>query len=438
MTQESVPAAPGPVAGRSQPPRRWTVDIGIALLLTAVQLAGFHASLRWGHPQAAAGWPSYLLLAAASMALTLRRSYPVGVLAFGLAATLWAGQLSPHALIWIGLIGAFVNAEIARKRAAAIASLVIGYLASFWPLWQIGDPGRVSAEVALAVAAWMLILLGIAELVRSRRQRAAAIAQSRQEQSRRQASEERMRIARDVHDVLAHNISVINVQANTALHLMDRQPERAREALTSIHEVSRQALAELRSVLGVLRSDGEYAPTRPSAGLAQLGDLVSAVGQAGLAVRVVAEGTGRLLPTDADLAAYRIVQEALTNTSRHSASRAAEVLIRYEPAGLLVQIDDAGPAQALAASAVPPGSGNGITGMTERAQALGGWLSAERRPGGGFRVAAWLPAPSAAASQAAASEAAGSEAAASQSAASQAAGSQEDGAGRIPASGGHR
>jgi signal transduction histidine kinase len=437
MTQESLPAAPGSVAGQSLA-RRWTVDIGIAVLLTAAQLGAFRASLWWNHPPATAGWPPYLLLGVASLALVLRRRYPVGMLAVCLAATLWAGQLSPHGLIWIGLIAAFVNAEIARKRAAAIASLLIGYVASFWPLWQIGDPGHASAEVALAVAAWMLILLGLAELVRSRRQRAAAIAHSRQEQSRRQASEERMRMARDVHDVLAHNISVINVQANTALHLMDRQPERAREALTSIHEVSRQALAELRSVLGVLRSDGEYAPTRPSAGLAQLGDLVSAVGQAGLAVGVVVEGSERLLPTDADLAAYRIVQEALTNTTRHSASRAAEVLIRYEPAGLLVQVDNAGPAQALAASAPPPDSGNGITGMTERAQALGGWLSAGRRPGGGFRVAAWLPAPSAAGGQAAGGQATGSQETGRPATDSPTTGSQEDGAARIPASGGHR
>src|ERR1700684_4225202 len=106
MTQESVPAAPGPVA--QSPARRWIVDTGIAVLLTAAQLAGFHASLWWNHPPATAGWPSYLLLAVASMTLVLRRRYPVAVLAVCLAATLWAGQLSAHGLIWIGLIAAFV------------------------------------------------------------------------------------------------------------------------------------------------------------------------------------------------------------------------------------------------------------------------------------------------------------------------------------------
>jgi signal transduction histidine kinase len=188
---------------------------------------------------------------------------------------------------------------------------------------------------------------------------------------------------------------VINVQANTALHLMDRQPERAREALTSIHEVSKQALAELRTVLGVLRADGDTAPRAPSPGLAQLGDLVSAIGGAGLDVHVAVVGQQRPVSSEIDLAGYRIVQEALTNTSRHSASRAAEVLVSYEPHGVLVQVDDAGPAQHRPASPGRLGTapGNGITGMTERAQALGGSLSAGRRSDGGFRVQAWLPEP---------------------------------------------
>ncbi|HEY7323282.1 MAG TPA: histidine kinase, partial [Streptosporangiaceae bacterium] len=187
--------------------------------------------------------------------------------------------------------------------------------------------------------------------------------------------------------------SVINVQANTALHLMDRQPERAREALTSIHVVSKQALAELRTVLGVLRADGEMAPRTPNPGLAQLRDLVSAVGAAGLDARLAVHGEPRELPSDVDVAGYRIVQEALTNTARHSVSQAAEVVVRYQPQGVLVQVDDDGPAR-LELPGVghgPAGSGNGITGMSERAQAVGGTVSAAGRPDGGFRVVAWLP-----------------------------------------------
>jgi signal transduction histidine kinase len=302
---------------------------------------------------------------------------------------------------------------LARKRLAAIGSLVIGYTARFWPFGRSGSAGH-SVTLAIGVAAWLLVLLAAAELVRIRRQRAAAVASSSRELLLRQASEERMRMARDVHDVLAHNISVINVQANTALHLMDRRPEQAREALTSIHEVSRQALAELRSVLGMLRSPDDGAPTAPSPGLSQLPDLVAAVQRAGLEVRLSIEGDPWPLSADADVAAYRIVQEALTNTSRHSASRTARVLVRYEPgslpaqgdedapsapAGVRIQVDDDGPARRdwdrardRPAGPARSGSGNGVTGMTERAQALGGTLRAARLPGGGFRVATWLPA----------------------------------------------
>jgi len=323
--------------------------------------------------------------------LIFRRRFPVEVLAVSLGATLLAGAISHPGMIWIALIVAFFNAVVAGKRLAALASLVIGFAASFWPPWLIGMAGHASPAVALAAAAWLLVLLAVAEFVRFRRDHAAEVARSRADQLRRQAGEERMRIARDLHDVVAHNISVINVQANTALHLMDRQPERAREALTAIHDVSRQALTELRSVLGVLRSDEDYAPRSPSPGLWQLDDLLSGVRKAGLVPRLHRLGDQRPLPASVDLAAYRIVQEALTNAARHSTSPAADVLVSYEADGVLVQIDDAGPARTPAAAR----AGNGITGMAERAHALGGRLSAGRRPDGGFRVAAWLPSPAA-------------------------------------------
>ena len=373
--------------------RRWAADAAIAVAVTAVQLAVLSASFSWNHHhhlQASPGLAAYLLLGIGGMSLLGRRQFPEGVLAVALGTALWAGVISGAGMIWIVPIAAFFNAVLARKRLAAILSLVVGYAYSFWPFRS----GSHSATLAIGVAAWLLVLLAAAELVRIRRQRAAAVARSSREQVLRQASEERMRMARDVHDVLAHNISVINVQANTALHLMDRQPERAREALTSIHEVSRQALAELRSVLGMLRSPDDGAPTAPSAGLSQLPDLIAAVRRTGLEVSLSVEGSTQPLAADADVAAYRIVQEALTNTFRHSAQRTARVLVRYDPAGLRIQVDDDGPARRdhPAGSARPDG-GNGITGMTERAQALGGTLLAAGRPDGGFRVSAWLPAP---------------------------------------------
>jgi signal transduction histidine kinase len=375
-------------------PGRWAADVTIAVAVTAVQLAVLTASFSWNrhHLHGSPGWAAYLLLGIGGMSLLGRRRYPEAVLAVALGTALWAGAISGAGMIWIVPIAAFFNAVLARRRLAAIGSLVVGYAYSFWPF----RTGAHSASLAIGVAAWLLVLLAVAELIRIRRQRAAALARSRQEQLLRQASEERMRMARDIHDVLAHNISVINVQANTALHLMDRQPERAREALTSIHEVSRQALAELRSVLGMLRAPGDSAPTTPSPGLSQLPDLVEAMAhRTGLAVELSAAGDPRQLRTDADVAAYRIVQEALTNTSRHSMSRTARVLVRHEADGLRIQVDDDGPARPERGTAGQQESrltgGNGITGMTERAEALGGTLSAARRSDGGFRVVAWLP-----------------------------------------------
>lgn len=376
--------------------RRWVVDGAIALGVTAAQLGVVGASSSWNHHHlhAAAGWDAYLLFAVGGMSLIMRRRFPVAVLAVALATSLWAGAVSHGIVIWIVPIAAFFNAVLARKRAAAVASLVIGYVVSFRGLFT-SAPRHSSPAAALGVAAWLIVLLAIAELVRIRGQRQAALARSREDQLQRRASEERMRIARDLHDVLAHNISVINVQANTALHLMDRQPERAREALTAINDVSKQALTELRSVLGVLRTAGDDAPRAPSPGLAQLPDLLSSVRAAGLDARLTVTGERPDLPADADLAAYRIITEALTNTARHSASRAAQVLVSYEPGRVRIRVDDDGPAKANggAANGQPAGAGNGITGMTERANSLGGALTAGPRPDGGFRVAAWLPAP---------------------------------------------
>jgi signal transduction histidine kinase len=242
-----------------------------------------------------------------------------------------------------------------------------------WPPWLIGQPGRASVGAALGLAAGLLLLLSVAELIRSRSQRAAAMERSRAEELRRRASEERMRMARDLHDVVAHNISVINVQANTALHLMDRQPDRARSALSTINEVSKQALVEFRSVLGVLRDVDEMAPRSPSPGLARLGDLVGHAAAAGLAVRIEEEGQRPALPADVELAAYRIIQEALTNSARHSGGANATVRLAYRADALVVEVDDDGagqPGGRLSGRnpAPPGGSGDGSGSGSPRAQ----------------------------------------------------------------------
>lgn len=372
---------------RSDPARRWAVDTAIALTVTAAQLAGAYA---W-HRHAAAGPAVYIASTAGGMSLIARRRYPVGVLAVALAATLWAEAANGNG-VWLALIVAFFNAVLARRRAAAVASLVIGYAVSVWPPWLIGSHGHASAAFALGLAVFLVCLLSAAELIRVRSQRAAALQRSREEELRRRASEERMRMARDLHDVVAHNISVINVQANTALHLMDRQPERARSALTIINDVSRNALVELRSALGVLRDADESAPRSPSPSLSRLGDLADSATAAGLAVHIEEAERPAPLPADVDLAAYRIIQEALTNSARHSGGTKARVRVGYGDGALIVEVDDDGIPRP---PGRPPGRGNGpghgIAGMTERAKALGGTLQAGPLPGGGFGVRAWLP-----------------------------------------------
>ena len=412
MTIQRALTRAGPASAAA---RRWMADAAIATVVIAVQIVGTWASTSWHHGHAAAGSAAvgswvYVLLAVAGAALIWRRRFPVAVLAVALGATLWAEAISPRGgFFWLALVVAFFNAVFARKLRAAIASLVIGYAVSVWPPWRIGAAGGSSLASALGLAAFLLVLLSVAELIQLRRQRLLALARSREEEARRRAGEERMRMARELHDVVSHNISVINVQANTALHLMDRQPERARLALTTISEVSKEALVELRSVLGVLREVDEHAPRAPASSLARLDDLLANARAAGLSVRVETDGDRRPLPAGADLAAYRIIQEALTNSARHSEGTGAVVRIVYRAHDLVIEVDDDGPGQGGSRASGRPGggirqagvnggpaagasgSGNGIIGMAERAHALGGTLDAAPRTGGGFRVRARLP-----------------------------------------------
>jgi signal transduction histidine kinase len=192
-----------------------------------------------------------------------------------------------------------------------------------------------------------------------------------------------------LHDSLGHHVSLINVQAGVALHLMDDDPEQARSALAAIKRSSGELLREMRATLGILRGVDEGPPRTPVAGLARLEDLLAENRSAGLPVELEIVGAQRDLPPIVDQAAYRIVQESLTNTRRHAGPAHARVRLEYADEGLLVQVDDDG----LGAPAhTEPSGGNGLPGMRERATSLGGTLTAGPRPGGGFRVEAHLPA----------------------------------------------
>ncbi|WP_405390124.1 sensor histidine kinase [Streptomyces sp. NBC_01102] len=248
------------------------------------------------------------------------------------------------------------------------------------------------------VLAWVL-----GDSMRTRRaylsqleERAARLEREREAQSKVAVAAERARIARELHDVVAHNVSVMVVQADGAAYVMDASPDQARQALETISSTGRQALAEMRRLLGVLRTgdtreSGEYVP-QPD--VEQIEDLVDQVRQTGLAVDFKIEGTPRPLPTGVELTAYRIVQEALTNTRKHGGPDAgASVRLVYfdDGLGLLVEDDGRGAAHELYEDGGADGAGHGMIGMRERVGMVGGTLDAGPRPGGGFRISALLP-----------------------------------------------
>jgi signal transduction histidine kinase len=236
------------------------------------------------------------------------------------------------------------------------------------------------------VVTWSLLVLAVGEVVRFRRERILAARQARAESARRQANEERLQIARELHDVVAHHISLINVQAGVALHIVDRKPEQAETALRAIKDASKEALLELRSLVGILRDVDEAAPRRPTGTLASLDDLVERSGHAGLHVRKTIRGDVRPLPSSVELAALRIVQEAITNVVRHAGAAHADIVLTYEPESLTVTVEDDG-----RGFVAGDAGGTGIVGMRERAETLGGTIEVGRGPGGGTRVHASLP-----------------------------------------------
>jgi signal transduction histidine kinase len=294
----------------------------------------------------------------------------------------------------VPLIIAFGTVLVRGYRLAAYTVLALGYGAFLWLVPAVTAQDYPSGWAIVGLAAWLLLLAAVAELVRNRRaylyasrQRMLEAQRSRDEQVRRQTSEQRLGIARELHDVLAHSISMINVQAGVALELMEQQPEQARTALTAIKQASKEALVEVQGVLDSLRGVDEDAPLVPAPTLADLDSLIERARVAGLVVRTETTGQHAVLPAAVDRAAFRIVQEALTNVVRHADATAATIHLDYGAEALRVRVDDNG-----RAPAPPPGaSGNGLTGMRERATALGGKFSATPRSAGGFRVTAQLP-----------------------------------------------
>jgi signal transduction histidine kinase len=369
--------------------RNLILDAALATGLAAfVTLGTYSASQNQPARRPFDVWTVALIVAAAG-ALAARRRYPVAVLwgVFGATIVYFTAGYA-NGPIWLTLIAAYVTAVLRGHRTAAAIVAVIGFLVFPWLDYLIRDGDAPALTTLAGLAAWLLVLLGVAEFVRIRRERVAETARIREEEALRQASEERLRIARELHDALGHHLSLINVQSGVALHLNEELPEQARSSLSAIKQASKEALSELRSVLDILRQEGERAPLSPTSTLARLDDLVSQAGAAGLEVRTETDGNVRRVPFGVDVAAFRIVQEALTNVTRHAGEATATVRISYGERDLTVQIDDDGRTPS---SHGTMGSGKGIVGMRERVGALGGELEAGSRPGGGFRVRARLP-----------------------------------------------
>ncbi len=249
----------------------------------------------------------------------------------------------------------------------------------------------------LAVVPWIAAAGAIGQAIRAKRahqamleERARRAEEGREHEARRRISEERLRIAQELHDAVGHHVALISVQAGAMGYLLDTDLDKARESLAHIQRASESALEELRLTVGLLRQPGDSEPTEPAGGLGRLDELIDSFTATGLQVTCDVTGQVRPLPEAVDLTAYRVIQESLTNTAKHAAGASAVVRLVFGSGVLALAVEDDGPFAAGTAEGV---EGHGIIGMRERAAAVGGWLTAGPRSGDGFRVLAELPAP---------------------------------------------
>jgi signal transduction histidine kinase len=324
-----------------------------------------------------------VLLAAAAASVPLRHRAPRLVLAFAaVCLVVYEARGYPgFTLVLPVLFALYTNVRIGR-RVFAGGTVAAILLAGFIAEQLSGDRDELPAVVLqrwFLLVGWMVAASVLGEVFRQVEQRALDAERNREELARRRADEERLRIARELHDSLTHSISIIKVQAGVAVHLARKRAEPVPAALVAIQEASGEAMRELRATLEVLRSD--------TAGLHRLDDLVEGTRRIGLPVTVQVSGDRRELPEPVDRAAYRIVQEALTNVTRHAGAATVTVHLAYRDDGLTVRIDDDGCGGTVDAAA----PGVGLAGMRERVTALGGSLRAGPRDDGGFRVHAELP-----------------------------------------------
>ncbi|MGW1408881.1 sensor histidine kinase [Streptomyces sp. NPDC002403] len=342
-------------------------------------------------------WPAVLVAAVGCGALVRRRHHPFGVLAVtvacGVAFQLLGVRDSP--LVVSPVLVAVYNVAVRTDRRTAWTSAVVSasVLASTAAMFT---PQTWLEPDTVAMVAWTALPAAIGDGVRSRRayvvaveERAEHAEHTREQEARQRVAAERVRIARELHDIVAHHIALINAQAGVAVHLVDQRPEQILTALEDIRDTSRSALDELRVTVGLLRqSDDPVAPRDPMPGLAQVPALLTSFERAGLAVSHTRCGDTEPLDPAVDLAAYRIVQESLTNVRKHAGADHARLCLHYHQERLTITVEDDGSAGPHRSD---PGAGHGLIGMRERAATIGGSLYAGPRPEGGFTVTAELP-----------------------------------------------
>lgn len=339
---------------------------------------------------------AYLLAAVASLALLARHRAPLATLiattACGLLVAPLGLLLTPLTIAPVIISAHWVGAqtEVATARTVLTAAIVVVPPALLEPEVSWEDASRF-----VTVAASLLLAAALGRAARHRRanlalveERARRAEEDRDRQARQRVAEERLRIARELHDLVAHQITLANAQASVAVHLFDTRPETARESLDTLVSTTRQALDDLRSTVGLLRQpDHDTTPAEPAPGLAQLPTLLDSFRRADLDVALRHEGTTRDLSAALELTAYRVIQEALTNVTKHTDCTGAQVLLDWSADVLTVTIVDDGGQPRMPGR--PPG--HGLLGLRERAAAVGGTLRAGPRPHGGFEVSLELP-----------------------------------------------
>jgi signal transduction histidine kinase len=395
----SLPASPA-----AQAQERWRalgVDLFVAVATAGIDIYGSwdeaHSPVQ-GDPTLklppVPGW-AYALVVGAGLALVGRRRWPLGSFAVALSLTAAYTALgyddgAPVLAVAVSLyaLATLTGPRVAWGATVAAGVLLVALEAALGPFGVTQGPVTVIPFELVAGTGSGFAVANRRSRLAQARERAEAAEKAKEEEARRQVELERLRIARELHDVVAHSMATVNVQAGVALYLLRERPgelAQAMAAMEAVRQTSKEALRELRGILNLLRSTDEAEPTAPVPRLSQLGDLVEVTQNAGLPTKLVVEGEPKELPPSLDLAVYRVVQESLTNALRHAGPAEAVVTLSYRPEGLVVEVKDNGKGAAGGAG------GNGLVGMRERVEALGGALVAGPADAGGFRVRAELP-----------------------------------------------